>query len=167
MYRFAGWIFRRGLVIITVIFLFHLLLGFLAVILGGGFSFGASSAERYIIHKLGGKETRYSFSGAPGDYADDFCVQVCEVCILDCYPTENLEIRCADLDCILKTKKGQTMLTKESRAWQAAWDLVILDNVTLFCTNEKGKIFCYGRSPMSEKLSYDRELPKEILTNTD
>ncbi|MFC2154698.1 hypothetical protein ACFLRC_04385 [Candidatus Altiarchaeota archaeon] len=162
MYKW-GWVWKKGLQILFLILLAHIVIGVYAVYDQGEFIFGVTAIERFVIHSLRQEDVRYTISGSPKYFIQDFCVQECPSCPLNCYPLENVHIVCEE-KCIIKSARGLILISEGEEIEAVAIRATLVEQPTLLCQRkdiEKPK--CVLRQPMSEKLFYDRELPEGIL----
>ncbi|MCX6694879.1 MAG: hypothetical protein NTU61_01090 [Candidatus Altiarchaeota archaeon] len=127
---------REGFKLIAVVLVFHILLGIVAVFLNGSFIFGATAPERYVMHYITGDETHITFSGAPVDVINDFCVGGCEGCPTYCYEKSTLKFYCNDT-CGIYTRKGVKIVS------ELQYFRYVLKNSLLI---EDCKFICYNRT---------------------
>jgi len=153
----------KGSKLLALILLLHVLLGIYAVKDEGAFFFGATSPERYIIHKLKGGETRYTISGALRYFLNDICIQKTPEALFECYPTRNLVVRCKNKRCELMTKKGIKLVEEGERLHLIVNQGTLMPNSTLVCSQNSSSITsCEIEIEVEGNRSIALKLPEEV-----
>jgi hypothetical protein len=152
--------YKPGIKFLALVFGVHVLLGFLAVLAGGSFMFGATAPERFLIHFLSGAEDRVTFSGSIAPVLGDICLQKISTEPVKCYPTSILNTTCDDGGCILQTKRN-TLLAVEGDRFDRIMKLgLVYENAYFKCYDyECGFDIVVDNLTYSTYLSTESETP--------
>jgi hypothetical protein len=148
---------RRGLALIAVVLIPHVLLGFYAVGDGGHFTFGFTAPERFLIHSLSGSEARISVSGAMKHVFADLCLQSSSDSTLDCYDPHILRLECGS-GCALVTGKGVVVAREEQTFHAVLKKGILLEDATFRCYGGD----CGFDVKLEDGGIYSSTLPEEI-----
>jgi hypothetical protein len=123
---------NKGLYLIIILLLPHILLGGYAVHDGGFFTYGLTAPERLLFHSLSASETHITLTGAQKHVANDLCLQPCRECPMDCYNPRNLKLVC-DGDCRILTLKGKPVAEEGDEFTAVLKTGLLLQDTTFKC----------------------------------